>query len=303
MKKLLYCLLLTSLIISPFPLQAESTSGLSEEEREILIEEYEAIRRRLDYLKWYIEKFEIEKKIGPLSYLVYDIQEEKTLLKKNDNHSYPIASITKVMSAVVTQENIDINQKITLTSAMFLPNSWQRQSPAIYAGTTLTAGDLMKASLIQSTNNAVHSLTHFLNEGEFLKKMNETAKAIGMKNTQFFDAHGISSLNRSTAPDILKLMTYVSKNHPEILEITKEENFQLPGKCPEYNWICTFKNLNLFHEVDNFVGGKTGFTNKAGNTFAGVFDFDGRRYSIVLLNTKSRTADTQKISEWLSQRP
>ena len=269
----------------------------------MLIEEYRAIKKRLDYLKWYIEKFEIKEKIGPLSYLVYDIQEEKNLLKKNGNHSYPIASITKVMSAVVALENIDIDQKITLSSEMLLPNSWQRQSPAIYAGTTLTAGDLMKAGLIQSTNNAVHSLTHFLDEGEFLKKMNETAKTLGMKDTQFFDAHGISSLNRSTAPDILKLMTYVFENHPEILEITKEENFQLPGKCPEHNWICTFKNLNLFHEVEGFVGGKTGFTNAAGNTFAGVFDFEGRKYSIVLLNTKSRTSDTQKISEWLSRKP
>ncbi len=302
MKHKFFLFLLFFFLFIPFG-NINCSEAPSLKERQSFIRRYIEIQKKIREVRWFAEKDNLEEKINAMSYLVLDVNRGTPLLSKNENHSYPIASITKLMSAVVAVENIDIDQKVTLAPEMFLQNSWQRPSPAIYAGQTLAVSDLIKASLIQSTNNAVHPLTHLLDDGLFLEKMNETAKKIGMTNTRFYDAHGVSSLNRSTAPDILKLMTYVLENHPNILKTTTEENFQLPGNCPQHNWICTFKNLNTFHNVEGFLGGKSGFTNAAGNTFTGIFEINGKKYSLVLLNTKSRTTDTQNISAWLKKRP
>jgi serine-type D-Ala-D-Ala carboxypeptidase (penicillin-binding protein 5/6) len=307
MKRIFFLLTILTFIIFPFYNNVHSIA-LSEIEREELLEKYNYLLNRLNYLRWYVEKFPLQKKINAVSFLVIDIENESVLLEKNSNHSHPIASITKLMTAIVALENIDIEEKITLSQEMFLANAWQQPSPVVYSGATLAVGDLIKASLIQSTNNAAQSLACILKEEEFIKLMNKKAQEIGMKNTFFYDAHGLSSLNRSSAPDIARLITYVANYYPEVLEITREENLQLPGKCPEHDWVCTFKNNNIFPTleasvVSAFVGGKTGFTKAAGNTFTGVFKFKDSPYTIVLLNTPSRTLDTENIAAWLNRKP
>lgn len=292
-----------ALFLLLFSVVSANATTLTPEEREELLIQYEIIKKRLDYLKWYVQKFDLEKEINATSYLVTSNTDSSTLLQKESDLSRPIASITKLMTAVIASENIDANRRITLGQEMFLVNSYQRHSPAIYPGTTLLASDLLKACLIQSTNNAAQSLAYSLTEKEFIRLMNQKAKEIGMKTTFFSDAHGLSSQNISSAKDLTILLNYISKIHPEILEITREENFQLPGQCPEHDWVCTFMNLNLFHGITEFIGGKTGYTNAAGNTFVGAFKVEENPYTIVLLNTKSRTNDTQKIYEWLKKRP
>ena len=303
MKRKLFIFFLFFLLVFSLDVKASPVTEISETEREILMEQYKELKKRLNYLRWYVKKFAIQEELGAIAYSVIDLSQESTLLQKNSENAYSIASITKLMTAVVASENIDINQEVTLAQEMFLPNSWQRQSPAIFPGAKILAGDLMKASLIQSTNNAAHSLTHLVSEKDFIELMNEKASEIGMNDTSFHDAHGLSEKNESSAQDLAKLLAYVLENKPHLLEITKEKKFQLPGECPEHGWICTFMNLNIFHGIAEFVGGKSGFTNAAGNTFAGVFSFEDTPYSIVLLNTKSRTKDTQKIWEWLKEKP
>jgi serine-type D-Ala-D-Ala carboxypeptidase (penicillin-binding protein 5/6) len=301
-RKILIISFLLLFLFSPF-VKIEGKKNLTSEERAVLIEQLLTLIKKISDLRWQLEKTDLEKEINALSYLVYDIKNNSIILGKNSTDPYPIASITKLVTAVVARENANIDQKITLTKEMFLLNSYQQPSPAIYPGTTVTLNDLIKASLIQSTNNAAESLANFLMKDKCVSLMNEITKKIGVEKTYFHDAHGLSPLNSSSAIDLAKLLTYIEKNHPEILEISKEENFQLPGNCPQHDLMCTFKNLNNFHQVDAFVGGKTGYTKAAGNTFAGVFQFRETPYAIVLLNTPSRTNDVQRISAWLERRP
>ncbi len=301
-QKIFFSILIFVLVFFPL-LETRSSSGLPEEEREVLLEQYKALKERLNYLRWYVQKFDLQKKIRADSYLVVNLSDNSTLLWKDNEKAYSIASITKLMTAVVAVENIKTEEKLVLDQSMFLVNSYQRQSPAIYPGAQVGFKDLLKASLIQSTNNAAQSLTQFLTEKDFIILMNKTAQEIGMEESFFLDVHGLSSFNRSSASDLAKLINYIRNNHPQILEITLEENFQLPGKCPEFEWLCTFKNLNLFHGLEEFVGGKAGYTEAAGNTFAGLFELNDTRYTIILLNTPSRTKDTQKIWEWINKKP
>jgi D-alanyl-D-alanine carboxypeptidase len=302
-KKFILIFLIITFTFSPF-LKANSTNSPSPEERTVLIEKIILLIKKINDCRWQIQKTDFQKGLTATSYSIIDISNDSTILSKNIEKVYPIASITKLMSAVVAIENIDQEGEIVLTSKMLKPYGY---SPAIHLGKTISAKNLLKAALIQSTNDAAESLTFFLNEGEFISLMNEKAKELNMKNTTFYDAHGLNYLNRASASDIANLIIYVKENHPEILEITREENFQLQGEC--VGGLCTFKNLNLFHKLKEFIGGKTGYLpakadqQDAGQTFVGAFNFNEREYVIVLLNAKNRTSDIEKISTWLKRRP
>jgi serine-type D-Ala-D-Ala carboxypeptidase (penicillin-binding protein 5/6) len=289
-----------SLIFFPYQSRAE----MNEEKRATLIEQLELLMRKVSDLRWQLEKSKVGKELTASSYLIVDLSNNFAILNRDHQKKYPLASVTKLMTGVITLENLDADDEITLASKMLEPYGF---SPAIHLGKNITAKDLMKAALIQSTNDAAESLTYFLNEGEFVLLMNEKAKELGMYNTFFNDAHGLSYSNSSSALDIFRLLTHIKENHPNLLEITREENFQLEGEC--VGKICTFKNLNLFHGLSEFIGGKTGYLplkadqQNAGQTFAGIFQFKEVPYAIILLNSRNRTSDVQKISDWLKKRP
>jgi D-alanyl-D-alanine carboxypeptidase len=122
--------------------------------------------------------------------------------------------------------------------------------------------------------------------------MNQKAKELGMINTVFYDVHGLSPLNRSTPLDLVKLLAYIHKNHSEIFEITKNNNFWLPDKKGN---LLKFQNVNNFYPLSSFLGGKTGYLPEAKQTMAGVFNIKGNPVAIVVLNSKNRQADVFSI--------
>ncbi len=264
---------------------------------EELIEIIDYLKKQISFLKWQKEGVFLQKKINSASYIVVDITNEKVLLTKNPTIAYPIASITKLMSALVVKENYEINQEIVLSSNMI--NTLYNKTPALFPNLSISITNLISASLISSINDAAESLNYVV-ERDLIEMMNEKTAAISMHNTAFADAHGISSQNISTAQDLAKLMYYLRLQHPDILEITRKNDFSLIDKD---NNSILFRNLNLFHGAKEFVGGKTGFTNAAQLTFSGIFDYSNTEYIVVLLYTKNRANDTKQIIEWLQRRP
>ena len=172
--------------------------------------------------------------------MVIKLSDNSVVLEKNKDSSRIPASTIKLMTALTAVENINLDQTITLNQEMLSPLGW---SPALYLGLNVSARNLLKANLIQSTNDAAFSLTYFLTKGEFLNLMNQKAKELNMKDTAFFDVHGLSANNRTTATDTAKLLAYIYKNRPEILQITKDNDFWLPG--PDSR-LLKFKNVNNF---------------------------------------------------------
>lgn len=303
MKKKIF-LFIFVFLFSFFPIKDINFSdSLSNTEREIFIRQIRGISERLNHLRWTVDKLKLSEDLNSKSYLVLDLENNSEVLSKNSEDEYIIASITKLMSAVVAKENIDLSEKITLTPPMLGHN---RESPSLTLNTSVSGKDLLMASLIQSTNDASEALTYFMEEGELVALMNKKAQEIGMKNTRFHDAHGLAKSNNrilpenmATASDIAKLITYITENHPEIMEITKDENFSLP--CSD--GMCTFKNMNNTHGVDGFLGGKGGYLRRQ-YSYTGIFEFNETPYTLVLLSSDvHRNSDIQKISEWLKRRP
>lgn len=258
-----------------------------------LLQHIEIIKQEISLLQQLFLNMQLKQEITASSYLVINLSNDSVLLKKNTNYSYPTASVTKLMTAVIALENIDMKRKITLTEKMLQPYGY---SPSLYLNLSISAENLLKASLIQSVNDAAEALTYFIKEEDFLSLMNQKAKELGMINTVFYDSHGLNPDNVSTAQDLAELLTYVYKNHQEILNITRDNDFWLPDSTGR---LLKFRNLNDFYPFSTFIGGKTGYLPEAKETFASIFNLKDDPIAIILLYSENRQADIFTILEKL----
>jgi len=229
------------------------------------------------------------------SYLAMDISSGSIISEKNSGKTYPIASITKLMNAVITKENTNLDKTIMLTRDMLRPEG---HSPSLFLNLEVSAKNLLKAMLMQSTNDAAQSLSYGIGNDKFIELMNQKTSDLGMQNTHFYDVHGLNPKNHSTASDLAKLITYIYKNHPDLLAITKTDDFWLPDPTGK---LLKFKNVNNFHDSKDFIGGKTGYLPEARQTMAALFNINEKPTAIIVLYSKNRQTDILKIIEGIKK--
>src|SRR3989344_1145505 len=287
MRSKIFLILIVSLgffSYNPILIDAANQTSVIELQQKI-----QALQKEIKRLQLLLVDMRLKKELVSGSYLVMDVSDNAVISEKNTHQRYPIASLTKLMNAVIALEHIDADRTITLNEDMLKPLGY---SPSLFLSSTVSAKNLLKASLIQSTNDASESLAYFIGTAKFVSLINQKAKELGMQDTYFYDAHGLSLSNQSTASDLAKLVTYIQKNHPEILEITKDNNFWLPDPSGK---MLKFKNLNDFYRLPEFLGGKTGYLPEAKESLASVFNLEGKSVIVVLLYSKNRQADVAKI--------
>jgi len=286
-------LLFFLLLFVHLPFIPETAKALSPVQEEKLIQQIEILKQEVFVLKSLLLNLQSQEKISARAYLAVNLSDNSVVLGKNQNQPYSIASVTKLMSALIAVENIDKGRTITLTEQMLKPLG---QSPALFPGLAISAENLIKAALIQSANDAPEALAYFLGKEKFLVLMNRKAKELNMANTVFYDVSGLNPANRSNAADIAKLISYIYKNHPEILSITRDNNFWLPDQTGK---MVKFYNVNNFYPVPEFIGGKTGYLAEARQTLASVFNVSGKPIAIVILYSNNRQADAFSILKQL----
>jgi len=234
-------------------------------------------------------------KIGAVSYVIGDVTTGEIILEKNAESVFPIASVTKLMTALTsleTQNQTDIT-KISSRAANTLSSRGD-----LRAGEKVLISDLLYPLLLVSSNDAAEVLAEHENRETFMKDMNRFAKDIGMDKTSFNDPHGLSAYNISTAKDLFKMSTYLENNHRVVFDITMLTEYTAIGKV--------WNNINKFSNNDNFIGGKTGYTDKARRTGIGIFStsfegYDDRHIGIVLLQTNDRTSDIYTILNYIRE--
>lgn len=238
-----------------------------------------------------VESLESKEEVSASAYIVMDAKTKKVILEKNTGQQYPIASVVKLMNAVVVLENINKKTTITLTKNMLKPEG---QSPSLFSGLRISVGNLLRASLIQSVNDASQALSYAVGIGRFVKLMNKKAKALDMEDTTYYDAHGLSTKNLSTAKDLATLTAYIYQKRTEILDMTKNNDFWLPDAKGR---LFKFNNLNNFYTISHFIGGKTGYLAEAKETMASIFNIKDTPIIVVVLHSEDSQTDTLKLLE------
>jgi D-alanyl-D-alanine endopeptidase (penicillin-binding protein 7) len=212
----------------------------------------------------------------------------------------PIASITKLMTALVV---IDGQQPLDEVIEITAEDRWKGKGAhsRLAVGAKLTRGDLLRLALMASENRAAQVLARKYPGGKvaFVRTMNLKAKALGMTQTRFADASGLSNLNVSSARDLAKLVIAVSRDS-RIREFSTLHSLEVVvGKSR-----LAYRNTNLLvGKADwEILVQKTGYTNDAGQCLVMEAKIDERSVVIVLLNsfgTLTRTADARRIRKWM----
>lgn len=222
---------------------------------------------------------------------------------KNADRRVPIASITKLMTALVVMESgepltewLDFRERHIPAPA----NAYTR----IRVSSELRRSDVLRIALMSSENFAAHTLARHHPGGydAFIEAMNSKAGELGMRKTTFVDPTGLSIDNRSTAADLVRLVRAASQ-YPQIREYSTTRYFTAQFRRPRYR--LAFGNTNvLVHRESWGVGvSKTGYLSDAGRCLVMLFELDGKPLVTVLLDslgTRSPMGDAGRIKRWLT---
>ncbi|MCD6617787.1 D-alanyl-D-alanine endopeptidase [Aeromonas veronii] len=234
--------------------------------------------------------------------LVVDVKTGKTLYQKNATKVRPIASLTKLMTAlVVLDAKQNLNQTITVDKNDL--DRVKHTHSRIRMGTKVTRRDALHLALMSSENRMASALARHYPGGRsaFVRAMNNKARQLGMRNTHFYDSTGLSTRNVSTAQDLGKLAA-AAYRQPLIRQFTQDENREMRFSAPAYSLM--FNNTNpLVKNPDWDVRlSKTGFTDEAGRCLVMRAKPDSRELAIVLLNSvgkRTPIGDANRIRKWL----
>ena len=237
--------------------------------------------------------------------LVIDQHNAKILLEKNSNAVLPIASITKLMTAmVVLDAHQDMNEMLDITEAEI--DREKNTHSRLRVGSRVKRSDLMHIALMSSENRAAAALGRNYPGGitAFVAAMNAKAKELGMHDTHYVDSSGLSSRNVSTASDLAKLVTVAAKQ-PMIRQYSTDTKYVVDtgGHLQQY---ASTNQLVRNPEWDIAVQ-KTGYISEAGRCLVMQAKIKGREIVMVFLDSKgklSRIGDASRVRQWLiGQKP
>lgn len=227
------------------------------------------------------------------SVLVQDLSSGKVIFQFASGKRWPLASLTKLMTALLASELMPSNKEITLAQEAILTEG---ASGNFSPGEEFTLSDLIKAMLLVSSNDASRAIALDYGEERFVKIMNDKAKDLGMADTEFIDPSGLSLRNKGTSEDLKKLVNFIWKNEPAIFAVTRVAAGEIVDvKTGERREL---KNINLFAGRAEFLGGKTGTMPSVGGNLVSIFDISGPK-AIIVLGAVDKFAETEKIIEAL----
>ncbi|MFZ2390632.1 MAG: serine hydrolase [Minisyncoccales bacterium] len=240
-----------------------------------------------------------------------DLNKEKEIIlaEKKSSDVIPIASLTKLMTAVISLENYNLDDLVIISSASV---STTGTMGGLRADEKITVNDLMYVTLIESSNDGAEALAEKMGRTEFVYKMNKKATELGMENTRFYNPTGLDiftndsatellETNVSTVEDLEKLVIYILNNHtliPQILSLSEKKIVSASGV------VHNLKNTNiLLKENTGYLWGKTGYTKEANGCIILILNNYSSVNSGYIINVitgaDDRFKEARKLEEWL----
>lgn len=232
---------------------------------------------------------------------VLDQDTNEVLFAKNPQAVLPIASITKLMTAlVVVEAGLPLDEKLTVSQDDVDTEKFTRSRLAV--GTTLSRGDMLHLALMASENRAAHALGRHYPGGleAFVAAMNAKAQSLGMADTHYVEPTGLSSRNQSSASDLAKLVATTSQ-----VPLLRDLSTSREARVALGKRLVQFRSTNglLSNPLWDIGLQKTGFINEAGKCLVMQARMAGRQLIMVFLDSSgkaSRIADAERMRKWLA---
>ncbi len=234
-------------------------------------------------------------KVSAKAFLVGDLNTGEVIISKNQNEKMPIASVSKLMTALVAKE-ISKEEDTAQVSKGALATYGKNGN--LRLGEKIKTTDLLYPLLLESSNDAAEVLAEQFGREDFISKMNQVAEKLKMSKTSYEDPSGLSENNKSTVSDIFKLTGYLMREQPELLKITGTRSYS----NAKHNW----SNISQFLGKEGYFGGKSGYTDEARQTVVSLFNLPlgesgVRPIAIVLLASPDRKKDVENILNYLKK--
>ncbi len=236
--------------------------------------------------------------VSASSYILMDAVSGDILIEEDSHKRLPPASLTKMMTAYIVEHEVAQGRVNLYDEVPVSVKAWQTGGSKMFIkeGTKVVLEDLLKGVIIQSGNDASIALAEYVAGSElaFADIMNQQAKLLGMKNTNFENATGLPSENHySTAYDLAILAKAIIRNYPEQYTLYAEKYFT-------YNNIRQPNRNRLLWRDKSVDGLKTGHTEEAGYCLVASAERDGMRLISVVMGTNSENARAQESQKLLN---
>lgn len=244
----------------------------------------------------------LEPDISADSVAIVRIADGQVLFSKNPDVFLPVASITKLMTAVIFLEHADLFDLIKISQSAKKPEEKREKMSVLPAGEFLKSEDILKLMIIDSYNDIARTASEYVSEKEnfapFSELMNKKAGELGMSNTRFDNPAGLDSIgNYSTASDLVKLASYITQNYSRIWDISRIYETDIFSKSGnKYHLVNTNR---LLSEITDIVGTKTGSTDGAKESLVLVVNvLKNDPIVFVILRSDDRIKDVKTLIAW-----
>jgi D-alanyl-D-alanine carboxypeptidase len=230
--------------------------------------------------------------------IVADVATGVHFMDENATERWPLASVTKLMTATIVLDKLSPAQKITITADAF---NVDPSAKNLNVGDTYTVSDLLRFLLLPSSNVAAEVLADAYGRSAFIAEMNARAAAWGMADTHYVDPSGLAVGNQSTAADLVLLAQKIYSDYPEILTITRTPQVTVTDLSSGNQVVV--KSINEFSGETDFIGGKTGYTDQANGNLLSIFSDGGHPVVVVVLGTDdgARFQNTEALYDWFTE--
>lgn len=228
-----------------------------------------------------------------------DANTGEVLFQKNSHEKYHIASLIKIMTAIITMEHTELDTELAVSkrAADFEPDKMN-----LVPGEVLTVSELLSGIFLVSGNDAAEVLAERVTgrREEFISLMNSKALQLGMSNTIFINPTGLEEDNRkqySSAYDVALMSRYAIKRWPTLISISSQPFVYIPQTKTHQDYTM-YSGINLLTSYPGVMGFKTGYTPEAGLTLVTVAKRENKEVIGVLLGSKERRDDAKKLLDY-----
>ncbi len=235
--------------------------------------------------------------ISAKSFLAFDLDSGREYIKENENGKLSIASLTKLLTALVAYKTADLNANFTISAKS---NIDTKPVLGLVAGDSVKAVDVLNSMIVGSCNDAALALAQYVSDSEnksFITLMNDTAKEIGMNNSNFSNPMGFDSRNNYSTAEDLKILITETEKLAIFNNLGRRTSYSFSGSNQKtYTAYATNKLIKNHPDIQAI---KTGFTESAGGAMATKITLGSRDIAILVLNSQNREGDTLKIKQQL----
>ncbi len=237
--------------------------------------------------------------IEAAAWIAVDVASGSTLLEYNADEERAMASVTKLMTALVVRAHADLDERVRISEAAAAVGEAE---VGLVAGEVWSVRDLLAAVLVRSGNDAAHALAEHVGGSiaGFSDMMNATAVAMGLEHSRFANPHGLDEDDHYTSARDLTVMAEAVLADDVLAQLTRTGIIRFKPSPEGVSRIATNTN-RLLNSYPGVIGLKTGYTGKAGRVLVSAAEVEGQTVIVVVMGSEDHFADTAAILDHVNQ--